>query len=530
MKAMRSINALVIGLVPVYSFFATPNRRAPHALLYSARFDTLAHPSELVNSGQLLDKLKEKRVLLEELKESREKSLLQKLKDKQDVIAEDFDDSLVAEVEPADPVVEVKPEPVDEIVPQPVIEEESEPVAGAETDPVVAVELEEPVAEVETEPAVEDETVSFYFANREPVETETVAEETPVLVEETPAIAEETPVVAEETPVVVEETPVVAEETPVVVEETPVVAEETPVVVEETPVVVEEPITATKNLFEEFAFEQTETPMGETPSVRVDGLDSKTLSEEYLKPFNKVNPVFPSALTNEELISSVSKTLREKYGYIKRNTLLATSFDCDEVNRPLEESLREVYGDNFNMGGLAGFPFGGATSFGAMAAHIPDGGSCLVVYGPNVGVDSNGKVGTVERRGQGDGGACLSSAVAASRYVNSVLKGEAEKATVSDDPLDAQQYFVGKMIMPYAERLDNAKDKDLELPYVLYEAQTDLMDRILEKSGGAVANGKTAVLGGIQINTPPGYTDYFLPLSFKLYNNEGKEIEDLMWN
>jgi hypothetical protein len=35
---------------------------------------------------------------------------------------------------------------------------------------------------------------------------------------------------------------------------------------------------------------------------------------------------------------------------------------------------------------IAGFPFTGNTGFGAMAAHIPDDGYCLIVYGPHVGV------------------------------------------------------------------------------------------------------------------------------------------------
>jgi len=244
--------------------------------------------------------------------------------------------------------------------------------------------------------------------------------------------------------------------------------------------------------------------------------------------FPKAKEAFPDALTNSELVSKITETL-EKKGYDKETSLVATSLCCDEVNRPLESDLREIYDTNFNMGGLAGFPFGGATSFGAMAAHIPDGGSCLVVYGPHVGVDSTGAVGTVERRGRANGGSCCGSAVAASGYVGSVFKGDAEEAALPEDALDAQQYFVGSMLMPYAERLDAAEEKMKELPYALYDAQTELMGRIVEKSGGAVADGTTAVLGGIQINTPPGYSDYFLPLSFKLHDNEGKEVEDIMW-
>jgi hypothetical protein len=98
---------------------------------------------------------------------------------------------------------------------------------------------------------------------------------------------------------------------------------------------------------------------------------------------------FPGALTNTQLISKIQNELTP-HGYTPSNTLVATSLCCDEVNRALDKDLASLYGDNFSMGGLAGFPFGGITSFGAMAHHIPTNGSCLVVYGPHVGVDSDG--------------------------------------------------------------------------------------------------------------------------------------------
>jgi len=242
------------------------------------------------------------------------------------------------------------------------------------------------------------------------------------------------------------------------------------------------------------------------------------------RPFSKVKEVFPGALSNSELINKVSQTL-ESNGYNKDTTLVATSLCCDEVNRPLENDFSDVYTQNFNMGGLAGFPFGGAVAFGAMAAHIPDGGDTLVVYGPHVGVDSNGNAGTVERRGRVSGGSCCGSAVAASGYVSSVFNGE-EPATLPEAVEDAQQYFVGKMLLPYAEQLENADDKMVELPYALYGAQSDLVKKIVETSPDAVADGTVAVLGGIQINTPEGFTDYYMPLSFDLYDN-GKLVKQL---
>lgn len=243
------------------------------------------------------------------------------------------------------------------------------------------------------------------------------------------------------------------------------------------------------------------------------------------RPFTKVKEVFPGALSNAELVSKVTQTL-EANGYDKDKTLVATSLCCDEVNRPLESDFTDVFTQNFNMGGLAGFPFGGAVSFGAMAAHIPDGGSTLVVYGPHVGVDSTGKAGTVERRGRVNGGSCCGSAVAASGYVSSVFNGE-EPATLPEAVEDAQQYFVGKMLLPYAEQLENAEDKMVELPYALYGAQSELMTKIVEGGASGVADGTVAVLGGIQINTPEGFTDYYMPLSFDLYNNKGELVKKL---
>eukprot|EP00563_Minutocellus_polymorphus_P002449 CAMPEP_0181036654 /NCGR_PEP_ID=MMETSP1070-20121207/8982_1 /TAXON_ID=265543 /ORGANISM="Minutocellus polymorphus, Strain NH13" /LENGTH=383 /DNA_ID=CAMNT_0023114315 /DNA_START=13 /DNA_END=1164 /DNA_ORIENTATION=+ len=240
---------------------------------------------------------------------------------------------------------------------------------------------------------------------------------------------------------------------------------------------------------------------------------------------DKIEEVFPGAKSNKKLVKEVASALKE-LGYGK-DSLVATSLCADEVNRVLEEDLSKAFGDNFSMGGLAGFPFGGITSFGAMASHIPDGGSCLVVFGPHVGVDSTGKVGTVERRGRANGGACCGSAVAASGYVSGVHTGQASKYGPPETAIDAQQNFVGTMLLPYAAHLEKAADKMVDLPYALYDAQKKMVDEIVTTGAGSVADGKVSVLGGIQVNTPDGESDYFLPLSFEVYNNSGELVEDM---
>ena len=73
---------------------------------------------------------------------------------------------------------------------------------------------------------------------------------------------------------------------------------------------------------------------------------------------------FPGALNYETLEKRIVEKLGTK-GFTPDNTLLATSLCCDELARNLEKDLAKVYGKNFNLGGLAGFPFGGNTAFGA---------------------------------------------------------------------------------------------------------------------------------------------------------------------
>ena len=241
----------------------------------------------------------------------------------------------------------------------------------------------------------------------------------------------------------------------------------------------------------------------------------------------RIQEVFPGAVKSSNLASHIQTTL-SKYGYEDKKTLVATSLCCDEVNRELELDLTQIYNHNFSMGGLAGFAFGGVTSFGAMAHHIPKNGSCVVVYGPHVGIDRDGNVGKLNRRGRDGNGPCCGSAAAACAYVKSV-HGGGKKQSMPEDATDAQQFFVGNMLLPQACRIADAPDSEIELPLALFDVQDEFMKTIVSKGCGEVAGeGKIALLGGIQINTPPGTSEYFLPKVFEIRSNKGDKITDLL--
>lgn len=244
-------------------------------------------------------------------------------------------------------------------------------------------------------------------------------------------------------------------------------------------------------------------------------------------PFGKVvRDIFPGAIENVDLQLKVVANL-EKKGYSAENTLLATSLCCDELARQLEDDFLKVYGPNFNLGGLAGFPFAGSTGFGAMAAHIPDDGNCLIVYGPHVGVTADGVVGKVERSGIALVDNCCGSAIAASNYVLGVIDGSKTMDVNIKSFSDFQQNVVQEFILPHGKRLADAEDRMAELPYALYDSQDLMMRSIVAKGAGGAEKGLT-LLGGIQINTGPDTPDYFHPLRFDYMNNKGEIVEDLL--
>lgn len=238
---------------------------------------------------------------------------------------------------------------------------------------------------------------------------------------------------------------------------------------------------------------------------------------------------FPGCITAHQLARAMNVILEPK-GFEKDTTLLTTSFDCDEVCRDLEDELRSVYGQNFSMGGIGGFPFGGCTAFGAMGHHIPTSGQVVIVFGPHVGIDFDGVIGKVNRRGHEGSGHCCDTAFTGLEYVKAVKGGSIIHSPDASDPIDAQQVFINSALMDHSDRLLSASNSEVELPHVMFDCQEALFKRIMAKClPGDVAKGvKIALLGGIQVNTPLGTPEYFLPKTFTTFDSSGKKESDLL--
>ena len=240
---------------------------------------------------------------------------------------------------------------------------------------------------------------------------------------------------------------------------------------------------------------------------------------------------FPKAFTAHTLAFQLKDNLAH-FGFNAHNVLLGTSLCCDDVCRDLEDELRKQFDNNHSMGGLSGFCFGGATAFGNMLHHVPEGGHVVVVYGPHVGVDWEGHVGKVNRRGQSHPSACCASAKAAAAYARMVMEGE-RTPPVNDAPssmVDGQQGWVQREVLKHADRLSKAANPDVELGFALLDCQHELMTDIVRVACSQLRNeySKIALLGGLQINTPEGTAEYFLPTRFELFDHKGELLEDML--
>ena len=238
---------------------------------------------------------------------------------------------------------------------------------------------------------------------------------------------------------------------------------------------------------------------------------------------NNLRSIFPRAITNYDLAIRVVQTL-ERRGFSASNTLLTTSLCSDELAKQLSDDFGGIYGNSFNLGGLAGFPFAGNIGFQTMCGHIPDGGGCLLLYGPHVGVTVDGIIGKVEREGVSQDDICCRSAIEALNFVT----GQTNTGVADFAFTDLQQGAVQNLVAPLSDRLVACQNPMGELPFAIYDTQTDLIDSIVREGIGGIKERGIVILGGVQINTSPRYMDYFQTMRFDLIDSNGQLVENLL--
>jgi len=213
-----------------------------------------------------------------------------------------------------------------------------------------------------------------------------------------------------------------------------------------------------------------------------------------------LSKTFPKAIDFKDL-TTVTKDVLSSVGLTTNNTLFGNCTCRDEINQYDIEKLAAIWGENFDLAGLGGYPSAGITGFSAYNHHVPDRGYQFILYGPHIGLDEEGILGKVHRIDmEHETSACGS------------LIGFLEKIKVdssyqpSYNPLDPEQYLVEKALILHQEEIISSNDPILTLTQKMYEIIDQRIEEILNTLDSDLAH---VLLGGIMINTPHKYTDWF---------------------
>lgn len=218
---------------------------------------------------------------------------------------------------------------------------------------------------------------------------------------------------------------------------------------------------------------------------------------------------FSNAKPIPDFRNFVLKKLSEK-NLNGRNTLWATSVCSDEVNQSLHQIDHgfETFGP-FTLGGISGIPFAGSTGFNAFVSHVPDKGGALIIYGPHIGITSNGEIGKVLRAGQNHTTSCCGSIIGAIKALKS------ENASQSMQ-YDFQQMQVTELLMKNWKTITSSENEILAATEVAYSEIKLEIREIIQSCITSLDNKPLLAIGGILINTDPSVDDRF-------------EIRDIDW-
>lgn len=253
----------------------------------------------------------------------------------------------------------------------------------------------------------------------------------------------------------------------------------------------------------------------------------KKLRKTYLEPMAEKAMVknFPTALLSGDCDKAIWKALSAR-GFTPANTLFGHSICSDEVNNRKEQLIPlmvDRWGEGFALGGLGGVPFAGKSGFGAYLHHVPDSGKLLVFFAPHVGIDSEGRVGSLQRDGQAATSSACGAAIGAYKALQTkkstpedplVTFQDLQKEDV-DTKFDPQLEQIINMLAPRLKGIDESSDSVAFVTYQMYGIIRELITACITQTPDLFESAsEVAVVGGVMINRRKG-GDFFQPLSFE---------------
>lgn len=154
---------------------------------------------------------------------------------------------------------------------------------------------------------------------------------------------------------------------------------------------------------------------------------------------------FPNAVRVADYAPATARCLAE-HGFHPANTIAGIA-DCrDELCRPFDVAIRDVWGEAYALGGLAGMVTAGRAGLGSLRRHAPiSGGRARFAYFAmaHMGLADDGAVGTCPRAGQTERGQACCAIIHLQRGLRR------RKSVPSLDPDDLEASYLRHRLNPF---------------------------------------------------------------------------------
>lgn len=216
-----------------------------------------------------------------------------------------------------------------------------------------------------------------------------------------------------------------------------------------------------------------------------------------MPPRTAIDSEFPGALDSERFVARTSEILA-RHGFDASNTIACVGVCRDEMARPLIDHVAHAWGEAFNFSSLAGLLTLGRTGFAAASSHAPrTGGRERFVYVtmPHIGVDRDGAIGRVQRRGQSEPTTACGALMALGEELS------AGALATELDPDDIEQSLLRRRLAPLLA--PHAADGALSIAEITRLARRAILEDLERLIAAADMSAVDyAVFSGVQIHTP----------------------------
>lgn len=210
---------------------------------------------------------------------------------------------------------------------------------------------------------------------------------------------------------------------------------------------------------------------------------------------------FPGAMTSPELADSLIAFMSRQFQVSTDKILMGASTCVDDIIYTKNFHAHPEVKGPFHLGGLAGLPFTGISGLEALAHHIPDGGTMVLLVEPHVGYSVKKGWGYIHRHEQHELTTCCGALMGT---LDKLQKGTLKPGVREED---YQGSKIAELAFEHETEILEAENPIIELTKVTsQEAEKQIRAHVLEIGMEHIKY--IVIITGVMINTDYQYSDY----------------------